>query len=47
MTDSWLEHRHQHARVTRADRVLEQAVGRYQIGEAPKTTHLIAVQPEN
>lgn len=47
MTDSWLEHLHQHARVTRADRVLEQAVRRYQIGEAPKTTHLIAVRSDN
>lgn len=46
MTDSWLEHLHQHARVTRADRVLEQAVRRYQLGEGPKTTHLLAVQPE-
>lgn len=47
MTDSWLEHLHQHARVTRTDRVLEQAVQRYQLGDAPKTTHLIAVQPDS
>lgn len=47
MTDSWLEHLHQHARVTRADRLLEEAVQRYQIGEAPKTTHLVAAQPDD
>lgn len=47
LTDSWLEHLRQHARVTRADRLLEEAVRRFQVGEGPKTTHLIAVQPED
>jgi len=43
-TDSWLEHLRQHERVTKADRVLERAVRRFQIGEGPKTTHLIGAQ---
>lgn len=47
LTDSWLEHLHQHARVTRADRLLEQAVRRFQVGEGPKTTHLVAVRPDD
>jgi predicted MFS family arabinose efflux permease len=38
-TDSWLEHLRQHRRVTKADRISEQAVRRFQIGEGPKTTH--------
>ena len=40
-TDSWLEHLRHHERVTNADRVLERAVRRFQIGDGPKTTHLI------
>jgi len=44
-TDSWLEHLRQHQRVTKADRLVEQAARRFQIGEGPKTTHLIGVQP--
>jgi hypothetical protein len=44
LSDSWLEHLHQHRRVTKADRVLEQAVRRFHIGSGPKTTHLIGVQ---
>lgn len=47
LTDSWLEHLHQHARVTRTDRLLEQALRPFQIGEQPKTTHLIAVPPDD
>ena len=45
MTDSWLEHLRQHQRVTKADRLMEQTVRRFQIGEGPKTTHLIGAQP--
>jgi quinol monooxygenase YgiN len=45
-TDSWVEHLRQHQRVTKADRVLERAVRRYQIGEGPKTTHLVGAQTE-
>jgi MFS family permease len=42
--DSWLEHLRQHQRVTRADRALEQAVLGFQIGEGPKTTHLVSAR---
>ncbi len=44
LSDSWLEHLHQHQRVTKADRVLEQAVRHFHIGSGPKTTHLIGVR---
>jgi predicted MFS family arabinose efflux permease len=44
LTDSWVEHLRQHQRVTKADRILEQAVRKFQLGEAPKTTHLISVR---
>ena len=44
LTDSWLEHLRQHRRVTKADRISEQAVRRFQIGDGPKTTHLIGAQ---
>jgi MFS family permease len=46
-TDSWLEHLHQHERVTNADRILESAVWRFQVGAGPTTTHLIGAQPDD
>jgi predicted MFS family arabinose efflux permease len=46
LTDSWLEHLRSHERVTKADRILEQSVFRFQIDGAPKTTHLIGVHPD-
>jgi predicted MFS family arabinose efflux permease len=47
MTDSWLEHLRSHERVTKADRILEQIVYRFQVdGKTPKTTHLLGVRPE-
>ena len=42
LSDSWLDHLRQHERVTNADRALEEAVRRFQIGDGPKTTHLVA-----
>lgn len=42
LTDSWLEHLRQHERVTKADRVLQKAVDRFQSKGRPKVTHLIA-----
>jgi MFS family permease len=45
LTDSWLDHLRQHQRVTKADRIVEQVVRRFQVGEGPKTTHLIGAQP--
>jgi predicted MFS family arabinose efflux permease len=44
LTDSWLEHLRLHQRVTKADRISEQAVRRFQIGDGPKITHLISAQ---
>jgi len=44
LTDSWLEHLRLHQRVTKADRIAEQAVRRFQIGAGPKTTHLVSAQ---
>jgi MFS family permease len=44
LTDSWLEHLRLHQRVTKADRISEQAVRRFQIGDGPKITHLIGAQ---
>ena len=44
LTDSWLEHLRHHQRVTKADRIMEQAVRRFQIGGEPKTTHWIGAQ---
>jgi predicted MFS family arabinose efflux permease len=44
LTDSWLDHLRLHRRVTKADRISEQAVRRFQIGDGPKTTHLISAQ---
>jgi quinol monooxygenase YgiN len=44
-TDSWLEHLRQHQRVTKADRLQEQAVRTFQLGDGPKTTHWIGAQP--
>jgi len=43
MNDSWLDHMRHHERVTAADRALQDAVQRFQIGEGPETTHLLAV----
>jgi MFS family permease len=45
LTDSWLEHLRQHERVTKADRMLEQVVGRFVIDGPPKTTHLVGIEP--
>jgi predicted MFS family arabinose efflux permease len=44
LTDSWLEHLRLHRRVTKADGISEHAVRRFQIGDGPKTTHLISAQ---
>ena len=43
-SDSWLDHLRQHQRVTNADRVLQDAVQQFQIGDGPKTTHLVGAQ---
>jgi MFS family permease len=45
LTDSWLDHLRQHQRVTKADRIAEDVVRRFQVGDGPTTTHLIGAQP--
>jgi MFS family permease/quinol monooxygenase YgiN len=42
--ESWLEHLRQHERVTKADRVVQEAVRHFHIGGEPKVTHLIAAE---
>jgi hypothetical protein len=42
LVESWLEHLHQHERVTNADHVLQQAIVRFQQGNIPVVTHYIA-----
>lgn len=39
---SWTEHLRQHERVTNADRLVEECVERFHLGDAPKVTHFIA-----
>jgi MFS family permease len=43
MLDSWLEHLRQHKRVTKADRTLEEEVGRF-LRAKPTVSHLIAAE---
>jgi predicted MFS family arabinose efflux permease len=45
LVDSWLEHLRQHERVTEADRLVEEAVQRFQLDGVPKVTHFIAAEP--
>jgi quinol monooxygenase YgiN len=42
LVESWMEHLRQHERVTQADRLIEDAVQRFNLSGAPKVTHLIA-----
>jgi MFS family permease len=42
--DSWLEHLRQHQRVTNADRILQDAVHRFQAEGDPAVRHLIAAE---
>jgi MFS family permease len=46
LVESWLEHLRQHERVTNADRVLQDAVHRFQTEGMPKVTHLIASETD-
>jgi hypothetical protein len=43
LLDSWLEHLRQHKRVTKADRTLEEEVGRF-LRAKPAVSHLIAAE---
>jgi MFS family permease len=44
LSDSWADHLRQHERVTRADQALEAAVLRFQVGDGPDITHLVAAR---
>jgi MFS family permease/quinol monooxygenase YgiN len=44
LVESWMEHLRQHERVTNADRVVQEAVQRFNLAGAPKVTHFIAVE---
>lgn len=46
VVDSWLEHLRQHERLTNADRALEEAVCRFQIGGPPHVTHFVAPESD-
>ena len=41
---SWMEHLRQHERVTNADRLVQEAVRKFQLDGAPKVTHFIAAE---
>jgi hypothetical protein len=45
LVDSWLEHLRQHARVTNADRVLQDTIQGLQTGGASAVTHFVAARP--
>jgi Transmembrane secretion effector len=47
LVESWLEHLRQHERVTNADRVLQEAVQRFQTDGTPKITPFIAADPDH
>jgi predicted MFS family arabinose efflux permease len=47
LVESWLEHLRQHERVTNADRVIEEAVHRFNCRGAPTVTHLVAAEFPN
>jgi MFS family permease len=40
---SWMEHLRQHERVTNADRLVQECVERFHLGDEPKVTHFIAI----
>ena len=44
LVESWMEHLRQHERFTNADRVLQEAVGEFNLTDAPKVTHFIAAE---
>ena len=42
---SWMEHLRQHERITNADRLVQECVERFHLGDEPKVTHFIAASP--
>ena len=45
LVELWMEHLRQHERVTKADRVVQDAVERFHLHGEPKVTHFIAAEP--
>jgi predicted MFS family arabinose efflux permease/quinol monooxygenase YgiN len=41
---SWMEHLRQHERVTKADRLVQECVQRFQLKDDPKVTHFVAAK---
>ena len=44
LVESWMEHLRQHERVTQADRIVQEAVERFDLTGEPKVTHFIAAE---
>jgi MFS family permease len=44
LVGSWMEHLRQHERVTNADRLVQDAVQRFQLAGEPKVTHFLAAE---
>jgi len=44
LVESWMEHLRQHERITNADRVVQEAVQKFQLAGSPKVTHFIAAE---
>jgi MFS family permease len=44
LLDSWLEHLRQHERVTKSDRLAQEAVQQFQLTGAPLVTHFVAAE---
>ncbi len=44
LLDSWLEHLRQHERVTKSDRLAQEAVQQFHLTGAPKVTHFVAAE---
>jgi len=45
LLDTWVEHLRQHQRVTKADRMVQDVVTRFDTRGEPKVTHFIAAEP--
>jgi hypothetical protein len=45
LVESWLDHLRQHERVTNPDRLVQDAVQRFDVQGTPRGTHFIAVEP--
>jgi MFS family permease len=46
LVESWIEHLRQHERITKADRIVQDAVQRFHLAGEPKVTHFIAAESQ-